>query len=124
MKKPFKRLYTEANRQIPLPDGLAEKTVGAIKMEAASSPEARPARRGGSAPPVSVVLLFRRLSQPPPSVWRFLFSRDRPGCRPGTFPPMLPVPGADRRAHGDQAARHPPGPPLLPVRSADRDPKP
>ena len=25
MKKPFKRLYTEANRQIPLPDGLAEK---------------------------------------------------------------------------------------------------
>ena len=33
MKKPFKRLYTEANRQIPLPDGLAEKTVGAIKME-------------------------------------------------------------------------------------------
>lgn len=47
MKKPFKRLYTEANRQIPLPDGLAEKTVGAIKMEAASSPEsaAGPARR-------------------------------------------------------------------------------
>ena len=47
MKKPFKRLYTEANRQIPLPDGLAEKAVGAMKKEAASSPEsaAGPARR-------------------------------------------------------------------------------
>ncbi len=36
MKSPYKRLYSEANRQVPLPDGLVEKTVTAMKKESFS----------------------------------------------------------------------------------------
>ena len=124
MKKPFKRLYTEANRQNPLPDGLAEKTVGAIKMEAASSPESaagparrkRPSRIGRIAVPAVVTAAALCLA--------FLLFPGPAGLPAGNL--SSDASGSGGRPASARRPRPPPlpEPPLPPGQSADREPKP